>query len=93
MNELKDYAWYIENANGETHDVMTRKPNELGIFDMSGNVWEWCKDNSTQGSSARVRRGGGWNTYAWACEVACRDFGNPINRDKNIGFRLALVQK
>lgn len=71
-------AWYTENSGGTTHPVGQKLDNELGIFDMSGNVWEWCSDNyssnysSPRNSSYRVNRGDGWNNSATYCRVANR---------------------
>ena len=88
-NELGDVAWYDGNDGGKTHVVATKLPNELGIYDMSGNVWEWCSDwhgnysSSSQtnptgpGSNSgrfRVSRGGGWGYYARHCRSSSRNF-------------------
>ena len=92
--ELEKYAWYEKNATGETHDVKTLEPNELKIFDMSGNVWEWCEDFYSPGSSYRVVRGGSWNVCPERCQLTSRDYFNPDYRDSSgVGFRLALVKK
>jgi hypothetical protein len=84
-----EVAWYIDNSEGRTHNVGTKKPNALGIYDMSGNTWEWCEDYDDL-SSVRVLRGGRWSSNAWLCRVAYRDSYTPVNRDYNFGFRLAL---
>lgn len=104
-DHLKEVAWYYPKSNS-THLVKTKSPNELGIYDMSGNVWEWCEDwyyrydNSVQtnytGSATllqRVVRGGSWFNEAWYSRVSYRGFLNPNDRKYSVGFRLALDHK
>ena len=94
-NTIDEVAWYDKNArevgnnspNYGTHPVKTKKPNELGIYDMSGNVWEWCDDSS---GSYRVVRGGSFINYAEYCRVAYRFILTPSDRNYGLGFRLAL---
>ena len=102
-NNINNVAWYDENSGSNTHPVKTQTPNELGIYDMSGNVWEWCNDrygdyssnaqlNPTGPStgSYRVRRGGSWNYDAGYCRVSYRGSSSPASRDRDLGLRLAL---
>ena len=104
-NNIGDVTWYYGNSGSQTHDVATEQPNELGLYDMSGNVWEWCQDwygdnyygtspsNSPTGpasSSFRVSRGGSWRSGAGGCRVAFRYGGRPGCHDDDLGFRLAL---
>jgi formylglycine-generating enzyme required for sulfatase activity len=91
-SELGDYAWYSSNSSIQTHEVGTKLPNQLGIYDMSGNVWEWCNDwydanyysnspgNNPQGAAAssyRVLRGGSWFNFEGYCRAANRSNFNP----------------
>lgn len=104
-NDLDEVGWYGNNAGSKTHAVATKNPNELGIYDMSGNVWEWCKDlygtyssatetspkGATNGSN-RVLRGGSWYFAASACRVANRSGIDPSFRNVASGFRMVLSQ-
>lgn len=102
-NYIDNVAWYDGNSGDKTHPVATKSPNELGIYDMSGNVWEWCADwygdyssgrqtnpKGPYGGSYRVCRGGGWDGIAGYCRSSNRCIGNPAYRYYDLGLRLAL---
>lgn len=89
-DDLYRVAWYTENSNNMTHPVGQKLDNELGIFDMSGNVWEWCSDCWDSSCSGRVYRGGGWGSSASNCRVSSRGYDSPSYRNDFIGLRLAL---
>ena len=95
-NNLGSVAWYDDNSGSTTHDVKTKNSNELGIYDMSGNVWEWCQDNwrdnynASYDASYRVYRGGCWINYARGCRVSLRSWDYPASAILYLGLRLAL---
>jgi formylglycine-generating enzyme required for sulfatase activity len=90
-NDVNAVAWYYNNSVGGSKAVGTKAANELGIYDMSGNAWEWCWDvNDQYGSHPRRFRGGSWGITEGNCLVAYRPTGgNPDIRLSNFGFRLA----
>jgi len=89
-NDLERYAWFNKNSGNKTHDVGMKEQNELGIYDMSGNVWEWCENCYDTKNSNRVFRGGGWGSTIEYCRVASRHDSSPDDHDDRLGFRVIL---
>ncbi len=103
-NDISEVAWFIDNSGDETHPVGKKMPNELGIYDMSGNVWEWCQDREGEYSTKneynpsgpssgdwRIQRGGCYMNVVYSCRIARRLGGmHDENMSPGVGFRLAL---
>jgi uncharacterized repeat protein (TIGR02543 family) len=102
-NTVGDVAWYSGNSSWSTHPVgdLALAANSAGLYDMSGNVWEWCWDRNgsvvggevkdpvgPDAGATRVIRGGSWSAYASSCAVAYRTVSNPDNWDGDLGFRV-----
>ncbi len=102
-NNLDEVAWYFSNSENKTHPVGTKEPNELGLYDMSGNVWDWCSDwydndyykyspernpKGAIGGSKRSLRGGSWDYSDYSCGSSVRGYSNPDVRYSVIGFRI-----
>ena len=104
---LGDFAWYKGNSVGTTHPVGQKRPNELGLFDMHGNVWEWCSDGfaadyykrtpsddppGTDPAARRTIRGGSWYNDPRHLRSAYRRGNVPNDRYGTTGFRVTRVQ-
>ncbi|MCI5167340.1 MAG: formylglycine-generating enzyme family protein [Candidatus Electrothrix sp. GM3_4] len=103
---LEPIAWYSKNSGGETHPVAEKPANDWGLYDMLGNVWEWCLDGQREyrvedevdpagtmkPGGNRVFRGGSWYSRARCCRSACRDGYEPVSRYDFLGFRCVRVQ-
>ena len=102
--DIDDISWYSDNSDSKTHPVGGKLPNAYGLYDMTGNVCEWCNDwydekyyqnspsSNPQGASSgtrRVFRGGAWDYYPETSRVSLRSFYSPTMRDSSLGFRVA----
>jgi formylglycine-generating enzyme required for sulfatase activity len=107
-NIINKVAWWEDNSEKKNHEVGLKFSNELGIYDMSGNVWEWCSDyfdgdyyiispssdpTGPDFGYNRALRGGSWRSTTQGCRVSCRYTASPNERASNCGFRLALVKE
>lgn len=96
-NDINEVAWYRDNANGTTHPVGEKKPNELGLYDMSGNVWEWTETPAHSyladiefGSTIFIRRGGSWWHEAKNCRVSRRYASDHSKQTSGLGLRVII---
>lgn len=89
--ELDEIAWYRGNSAEQVHEVGGKLPNAWGLYDMLGNVWDWCWDiyDAQVYDSYRVLRGGGWSDEKWSCRASVRRRSHPTYRIDDVGFRVA----
>ena len=94
-DDIDKIAWYYENSHDTTHPVAEKKPNAFGIYDMLGNVWEWCWDlyDPEEYGSYRIFRGGGWSDDSRGCLATNRRRSHPTFCIEDLGFRIARSHK
>lgn len=90
-NDAEEVAWIKDNSSARAHDVATKKPNELGLYDMSGNVWEWCDTYSIR-SGGNWAYGGSWDLYDLHARIPTRIVVQDDYRSNNLGFRVLQEQ-
>ena len=106
--DVSTLGWYEDNSKGNTHAVGQKQPNKFGLYDMHGNVWEWCEDRAPENyqgapndgsawvdlsSQKRILRGGSWDHDANHTRSAYRHWFTPSRRTHGIGFRVAAVPR